>query len=88
MPVYAIIATKRPEDLGRKIETDYPDDFISVRDDVWLVDYDGTTQGLAAKLGIRSGESGSGLVIPVDTYSGRANADIWDWLKVHMSRIR
>lgn len=85
MPVYAIIATRTPREIGRKIEAEHQGSYLAVRDDVWLVDYDGTTRGLAEALGIRKGETGSGLVLSIGNYSGRANADIWDWLKVHMS---
>lgn len=51
-----------------------------LRDDVWLVAYDGTTQLLAEKLGIRSGESQPGIVLLVSNFSGRASPDIWAWL--------
>lgn len=63
-----------------------PGAFYPVRDDVWLVEYDGTTQQAADALGIRSGEVGSGLVVPVINYSGRGAMDMWEWLQLHLSR--
>jgi hypothetical protein len=49
----------------------------------WIVKYEGSTQDLAEKAGIRGGEDriGTGLALAVTTYSGRAATGLWDWLK-------
>lgn len=51
--------------------------------DQWMVVFEGTTQELAEKAGIRGGEEriGTGLALSVTTYSGRANTGLWEWLK-------
>ncbi|NTJ63551.1 hypothetical protein G6M50_38015 [Agrobacterium rhizogenes] len=51
--------------------------------DQWMVVFDGTTQELAEKAGIRGGDEqiGTGLALSVTTYSGRANTSLWEWLK-------
>lgn len=86
MSVFAVIATKNPEEIGRKIASDHAGKFISIKDDAWLVDSSCMTRELSESLGIISGESGSGLVILLGNYSGRASADIWEWLNLHMSK--
>ena len=85
MPVYAVIATKNPEAIGRKIEADYPDSSIPIKTDAWFIDCRKTTRELAVSLGIRDGETGSGIVVLLGNYSGRAPEEIWEWLDVHTS---
>jgi hypothetical protein len=86
MAVFLIVATKGHKTLEAKLETTLPDAFYPVRDDAWLVEYDGTTQQVADALGIRSGEVGAGLVVPVVNYSGRGSMDMWEWLQLHLNR--
>jgi hypothetical protein len=85
MPVFVVIATKNPQAIGEKIYADHPDSHLKIKDDVWLIDCKSTTRELAEALGMRSGVSGSGLVILMGNYSGRASADVWEWLNLHMS---
>jgi hypothetical protein len=59
------------------------DDRYELAPDRWMVAYDGPGQELAEKAGVRSGDEqiGTGLVLPVTTYSGRAPTGLWDWLR-------
>jgi hypothetical protein len=80
--IFAVIALRNPDAIAKKIRSlEVPS--LAVRDDVWLASYGGTTKEFAEALGIRSGEIGAGLVIPVVNYSGRAASEIWEWLKVN-----
>lgn len=56
---------------------------LKIDDGVWLATFDGTTRQLAEMLGIRSGETGSGIVCAFSTYSGRQPGEVWEWLKVN-----
>lgn len=59
------------------------DDRFELAPDKWMVVYEGPGQELAEKAGVRSGaeQIGTGLVLPVTTYSGRAPSPLWDWLR-------
>jgi hypothetical protein len=59
------------------------DDRYDLASDQWLVKFEGSTQDLAEKAGIRGGDAqiGTGLVLSVSTYSGRAPTELWDWFK-------
>ena len=59
------------------------DDRFELAGDKWMVAYDGPGQELAERAGVRSGKEqiGTGLVLPVTTYSGRAPSPLWDWLR-------
>jgi hypothetical protein len=39
-----------------------------------------TTEELTAALGITDGVSGSGIIVRVENYYGRANTSIWEWV--------
>ena len=57
--------------------------FYQIKQGVWFVAFDGTSQELAEKVGIRDGKIGTGVVTPITNYSGRGATDMWEWLKVH-----
>ena len=59
------------------------DERFELANDEWMVVFDGSTQELAEKAGIRGGDDriGTGLALSVTTYSGRAPTGLWDWLK-------
>lgn len=82
MSIFAVIATKGHQTVASAVEATYAGKFYALKNDTWLVASDGeTTAQIADKLGIRNGTKGSGLVIPVKNYSGRAPADLWEWLE-------
>ncbi len=80
--IFAVIATRQAADIRLEIEKLPEHSFYELTDDSWLVAYEGSTRQLAEHLGIRSGDTGSGLVVEAAAYSGRATNDLWDWLKV------
>lgn len=84
MPIYAVIATKGHKTIEAAIEAKFPGKFYALKDDTWFVASDGgTTAKIADELGIRDGRTGSGLVVPIRNYSGRAPADLWEWLETN-----
>jgi hypothetical protein len=78
--IFAVIATRQAAEI--KLEVLPEHSFYELTDDTWLVAYEGTTRQLAEHLGIRGGNTGSGLVLQAATYSGRASNDLWEWLRV------
>jgi hypothetical protein len=86
MGMFTVIATREPEKIGAKInETCGDGTYYALGPNAWLVDFDGTTRDLAEALGIRAGDTGAGVVLSVENYSGRASPDIWEWMKVHFA---
>lgn len=47
----------------------------------WLVAARATAQQVSDTLGITDGTTGAALVIEVASYFGRANPNIWTWIK-------
>ena len=42
-----------------------------------------TTKDIAEQLGMREAGGSSGIVLPVNNYSGFANPNLWEWLRNH-----
>jgi nicotinamidase-related amidase len=82
--VYFITALTEAAKVRDRLSRLVPaDDRFELAGDKWMVVYDGPGQELAEKAGVRSGaeQIGTGLVLPVTTYSGRAPSPLWDWLR-------
>jgi len=83
--VFVVVATgNAPKVLAAIQAKNYA--YYTVKSDVWLVAFDGTTRELAESTGIRSGESGPGLTCLITGYSGRLPKEAWEWLGVHEVR--
>ena len=81
--VYFVTALTEASKVRARLYTLIPaEDRYELAPDKWMVSYGGTTRELAESAGIRGGEEriGTGLALPVTTYSGRAPSGLWDWL--------
>jgi hypothetical protein len=47
----------------------------------WLISATGTPQEISNKLGITDGSNGAAIVLEIAAYHGRANPNIWSWIK-------
>ena len=82
--IYFVTALSEPAKVSERLSSLVEaDDRFELARDKWMVAYDGLGQDLAEKVGVRGGEEriGTGLVLPVTTYSGRASSGLWDWLR-------
>jgi hypothetical protein len=82
--LYFVTALSKASQVGERLKSLIPEgDYFELASDKWMVAYDGPGQELAERAGIRGGEDriGTGLVLPVTTYSGRASSTLWDWLR-------
>lgn len=56
----------------------------------WLIDFDGTSEGLSDALGItgqpagQSSQVGSVLISTLGSYYGRGPTTMWEWIKVRL----
>lgn len=83
MAIFAIIGQpgQNTARLPQAIQQAFPNDYISLKPDAWFVAFNGSAQDLSNKLGITDGSNGSAIVASISTYYGRANPDIWSWVK-------
>ncbi len=90
MAIFAIItqpgtnSAKLPEAVTKAFEgANYP-----LGNGVWLVSAVGTANDVSNKVGITpDGESGTGVVVEVASYFGRANPAIWSWIKANWGGV-
>jgi hypothetical protein len=85
MALFLIIAPVDNSRIGAAVEATFAGEgeFFRVWNGQWFVSASGTAKDIAQKLGIGAeseGGIGSGVVVSVNSYWGRANADLWPWL--------
>lgn len=89
MSVFVIISPvpSNPR-LQAMIKQHYPNNHYELYSNQWLVSGGVTAQELSEKLGIdkTTDESGSAIVFSISSYWGKANPNIWEWLKVHWEK--
>ena len=81
--VFFVTAHSKAPEVRERINAIIPvNDRYELSENQWMVKFDGATQDLAEKAGIRGGDNhiGTGLVLSVTTYSGRTPTGLWDWL--------
>lgn len=86
MAIFAVIPTPNPNGahLGPAIVAKFADaNYPMDGDHGWLVAADMTAKSLSDVLGITDGSNGSALVFEIASYFGRANPNIWSWIKLH-----
>ena len=82
--IHFVTALSNPEKIAERIRQVIKNesDVFELANDKWFVVYDGISRDLAEKVGIRDAKNllGTGIVLPVNGYSGRATRDLWEWL--------
>jgi hypothetical protein len=68
--------------LSASVRTAFPDDHYEIAPGYWLVSSATSAKQVSDAVGISEGTHGTGIVIEVGSYFGRANPAIWSWIKV------
>jgi hypothetical protein len=87
MPVFAIIAKSKPEAVGQSIIEQYGATHYQFTDNVWFVPDSGTSEDVSAKVGIKDGKVGSGVVLKFSAFSGFAPKTAWTWLDAYPEAV-
>tara|TARA_B100000929_G_scaffold222162_1_gene178501 strand:- start:767 stop:1039 length:273 start_codon:yes stop_codon:yes gene_type:complete len=86
MPVFLVLGSDKPEEMGKLISQKFPDNYYEISSDEWFVASEkGTTKSVAEELH-PDGESGTFIVIPVTNFWGFHNKSTWEWLEVNMNK--
>lgn len=88
MPVFVVISKHASEKVREEIRKLPRGSTYELAENAWLVDFEGTTRGLAEAIGIRGrgSEEISGIAFPISNWSGRFTTDVWEWLELHATR--
>jgi hypothetical protein len=83
MAIFAIMTSDQNSALKAALDTVYPLKYLAVGPGQWLVASQGTAADVSNALGITDGKNGNGIVVSVSGYFGRANPNIWEWIKAN-----
>ncbi|WP_175902006.1 hypothetical protein [Burkholderia seminalis] len=82
--IFFVTALSKAEAVKAKIEAVIPEAELrfELAPDKWMVYAEGPPGILADKFGIRGDPHvGTGLVLALGSYGGRAPSSLWDWIK-------
>ena len=88
MALFVLISDQEYPKLVSELQRLFPEDHFKIGVGEWLISAPATTTAkeLSDSLGISEGTSGSGIVIRSGGYYGRANPEIWEWIKARLER--
>jgi hypothetical protein len=84
--IFAIIPTPNPNNtkLAMAIAEHFKEENYPIDGDRgWLISANLPGKAVSDLLGITDGRTESALVLEVASYFGRANPNIWSWIKLH-----
>ena len=91
MQVFAVFKAADPARVKANIEKHYGNDHYDAGGGVFFVATEGeTTRQLATKIGLgdESAEGAtSGIVMPVTTYWGRHDPELWEWIGIKQNAV-
>lgn len=87
MQVFAVFAVKSPTRVREGLDEHYGNQYRVVENGVYLLaTKDETTREVATKIGLgdeqEDREGTSGIVVPVTSYWGRGDPNMWEWIAV------
>jgi hypothetical protein len=86
MAIFAISAPSSNMKIGPAIAGLFPNDHLQAWQGQWFVSASGTAHEIAMKLNVAEGAVGTVIVLSVSNYWGRANPEVWEWLKSKLEK--
>lgn len=87
MGLFLLTPIQNPDRLAAKVAERFGVNAYMVQSThAWVIDYNGTAKELSDELGITNGSVGTGVIVSIGTYYGRASPDMWEWMKVRLER--
>lgn len=86
MSIFVIFRVADTVKMKAAVQAHFTNDFFDIGNGVWLVSFKGTAREVSNKLGVTSEDGsstviGPAIIVQFENYFGRANRDIWDWIK-------
>lgn len=82
MILFAVLSVPENVALDGAIAATFGDNSFKLIPGQWLVAANTTSAEVSNRLGITDGRNGSGIVVAIASYYGRASSNIWEWMKV------
>ena len=83
MQIFAIFAVNQPDVIKSQVEVHFPDEYMDLDHNAFLVACRGkTTQEVADLCGLNDESSGMlGIITPIETYWGLHLQSVWEWMR-------
>lgn len=82
MAIFAVTAPTSNAKIGPAIDAAFPDQYIKAWPEHWFIATSGTAKEIGVKIDAAAGGNvGTMVVVSVANYWGRANPEIWEWVK-------
>lgn len=87
MTIFVVFRVQDPVRMKAAIEQAYPNDHFDLGNNEWLVSDRGVAKAVSDKIGITAEpvgattRSGNAIVFSMENYFGRAQTNIWEWIK-------
>jgi hypothetical protein len=90
MTIFAILLPAPAPAIVNAIKNAYPNDNLPINETQWLVSATGTAIDVSAKLGVYDPRNpgaapiGNAVIFATNGYFGRAQTNIWEWIKAKL----
>jgi len=83
MTIFVVVSQPNPNEMNLPgaIIRAFPNDHLGIGDKVWLIASPEPIQEISKKIGVADGTNGAAVITEVGSYQGRANPNIWNWIK-------
>ena len=86
MQVFAVFAVSNPQLMIDGLNANFEENYYFVEPNTFFVaTTNKTTRQLSDAVGLTGETNLGGIVIPVTSYWGRENPDIWEWINIKMN---
>ncbi len=86
MQVFAAFSLADPASVRKCANEQYSGDWYETEQGAFFIATSGeTTRQVASKIGLGDDAAETGVVVPVTSYWGRHNRELWEWISVKMS---
>ena len=87
MQVFAVFDVSMPDRVKSRLDEKFPDDYFQSGHSTFFVATTGkTTRQMAHEIGVENRGDGRAVIVPVSSYWGVHNSDLWEWISVKMTQ--
>jgi len=84
MIIFAVLTPGDNPQLEAALNEHFKNEHLKIRPGQYLVAGRTTVMDISSVLGITDGKSGVGIIFSTSAYYGRADTNVWDWIKVKL----
>ena len=86
MQVFAAFSLADSGSMKKSVDENYSGEYYETKQGAFFITTNGeTTRQVATKIGLGDEPAGTGVVVPVTSYWGRHNRELWEWSSVKLN---